>query len=79
MEWIVKISKNTVTLFENMNVFSTVEIRKGWTATVDKVDDYIMVKLVNTEGKPIHLCMLPAGNVSIIWENINDAYRLYEK
>lgn len=79
MNWIVNISKNAVTLInQNNEKVSAADIRPGWTATVDKIDEFVLVKLVNSENKAIHLYMLPADCTSIIWTNIYDIYRQYE-
>ncbi len=49
-----------------------------WTAAVDKMDDYVLVKLVNSKNDFIHLCMLPTHSTSIIWYDISELYKIYE-
>ncbi len=82
MKWIVEIAKNSVKIINDNQYSAIYEVKDGWFAGVDKVDDFFLVSLSKgsneTVKHKIHLCMLPANDSSVIWKNINDLYRSYD-
>jgi len=78
MNWIVEIGKNYVRVKNDIGYKSYYEIKPGWRGGVDKVDDFLMAKVTSAD-KVIHLAMLPVTCTSVIWKNIDEAYKLYEQ
>lgn len=80
MNWIIEIYKNSVVVIGDNNYRSNYEVRTGWQANVDKVENIYIVSLKNTQNADnvIHLSMLPVENTTILWKNIEDVYRSFD-
>lgn len=78
MNWIVEIGKTNVNIVTDTNYKSSHEVKPGWQAGIDKMSEFIMVKLSRGD-KSIYLAMLPVKDTSVIWKNIDDAYKIHEQ
>lgn len=78
MEWIIEITKKNIIIsaFTNgqSNYRYSVDVRDGWQATVDKMDELLLVKLYK-EDKVIHVGMFPLHLATVIWRDISDIYK----
>lgn len=77
MNWIVEIGKTNVHIVTDTNYKSSYEVKPGWQAGIDKMSEFIMVKL-SCGDKTIYLAMLPVNDTSVIWRNIDDAYKIHK-
>lgn len=82
MEWIIEISKKTILVSAYTNGQSnyrySVDIKDGWQATVDKMDELLLVKLFKGD-KVIHIGMFPLHLAAVVWRDIGDIYKSYEQ
>ena len=79
MHWIVEITRTSVKVFNTENRYETYhEIKPGWQAAVDKMDDIFLVNLKDSAGHTIHLAMLPKQMTSVVLKNISDIYKQIE-
>jgi len=82
MEWVIEIGKRSVTISAFTDGQSSyryiVDVRDGWQATVDKMDELLLVKLYRGE-KVIHVGMFPLHLTTVVWRDISDIYKSYEQ
>ena len=82
MEWIIEITKKNIIIsaFTNgqSNYRYSFDVRDGWQATVDKMDELLLVKLYKGD-KVIHVGMFPLHLATVIWRDISDIYKSYEQ
>lgn len=79
MKWVVEIGKFAVNMQNDCGYNRTYQIKPGWMGSADKVDEFIIVKIVSVKDKDaaIHLCMIPAADTSLLWVDIDEMYRKF--
>jgi hypothetical protein len=80
MKWIVEIGKFAVNIQNDCGYKRTYSVKQGWIASADKVDEFMIVKIMNAKDQKatIHLCMLPVDDVSLVWIDIDYIYKRFE-